>query len=91
MPQASPRHFSLWRKDAFNYPNVTGGGSMGIERSNPFANGTVDEWAAAMLGESMGRVIAPAEFLEMFHRAALRADVQVRDARAMVGVKYAAS
>ena len=32
-----------------------------------------------------------AEFLEVYYRASLRADVQVRDARAMVGVKYAAS
>jgi hypothetical protein len=32
-----------------------------------------------------------AEFLEMFYRAALRADVQVRDSRAVVGVKYAAT
>ena len=46
-------------QDAFNYPNVTSGDSMGIERSNPFDNRTLDEWVAAMLGESMGRVIAP--------------------------------
>jgi len=31
------------------------------------------------------------EFLEMYYRAALRADVEVRDSRAMVGVRYAAS
>lgn len=32
-----------------------------------------------------------AEFLEMFYRAALRADVQVRDSRAVVGVRYSTS
>jgi hypothetical protein len=47
-------------QDAFNYPNVTSGDSMGIERSDPFANRTLDQWVAAMLGESVGRVIAPA-------------------------------
>jgi hypothetical protein len=32
-----------------------------------------------------------AEFLEMYYHTALRADVQARDSRALVGVKYAAS
>lgn len=32
-----------------------------------------------------------AEFLEMYYRASLLADVNTRDARAVVGVKYAAS
>lgn len=32
-----------------------------------------------------------AEFLDMYYRASLRAEVGTRDARAVVGVKYAAS